>query len=241
MKRLLLIGLLLSGPAAWAKAPQVIDTTKPPVKLSDLYKFLTLQMRRGLTETVNVWPIRLQGRASEILSQGNFFEVEMTLKPFELQDLSFEKGEILIKEMKVDAAAMQAWDLKLLSYKEVQTRLIFTLRSLEKKLSQRHGEIKLRADSENRLVESKGRGSFCLIPLGFEAKAGLRWDEKGKKLYFEPKSVAWGGVNVPLWLQWLGSGAIPKEPLLDLSSSWIPLNIQEIYVGWDRINLSTNW
>jgi hypothetical protein len=241
MKWRLPLLLLLLPLGLMAKAPKALDTSKPPAKLSDLYKFLTLQVRQGLTETVNVWPIRLQGRPKEILGQGIFFEVEMTLKPFEFQGLSFEKGEILIKQMKVDPLAMQRWELKLQDYKEVQTRLIFTLRSLEKKLEAGHGELKLRADSAERMVEIKGHGRYALIPMNFEARAALKWDEKAKKLYFEPKSVAWAGIKIPLWLQWLSSGAVPKEALLDLSGSWIPLNIQEIYVGWDRINLSTNW
>lgn len=235
-----LLSLLLfpSGPAFSAPEP---DVSKPPAKLSDLYKFLAMHVRRGLSEDVTVWPIRLQGRAKEILNAGNFFEVEMTLKPFELQDLSFEKGEILIKHMKVDPELMAKWELKLLDYKEVQTRLIFSLRSLEKKLSKTLGEVKLKADSAERIVEIRGRGRFCLIPASFETRAGLRWDEPTKKLYFAPKTVSWAGFKVPRFLWWLGSGATPKEPLLDLGASWIPLNIQEIYVGWDRINLSTNW
>jgi hypothetical protein len=241
MKRgFLAVLLCLACPLA-ARDLSAVDVSKPPTKLSDLYKFLTLQVRDGLSSTVKVWPIRLQGRAKEILGQGDFFEVEMTLKPFDFQDLSFEKGEILIKQLTVDPDAMKHWQLKIKDYKEVQNRLIFTLRSLEAKLSKTHGDLKLRADSAERTVEILGHGHFCFIPLDYVSRAGLRWDEKGKKLYFVPKSVSWAGFHVPLWLAWLGSRTIPEEPLLDLSSSWIPVNIQEIYVGWDRINLSTNW
>ncbi len=232
------LALMLACPLGSASSP---DLSKPPAKLSDLYKFLGMHVRRSLGEEVTVWPIRLLGRAAEIMSAGNFFEVEMVLKPFEYQGLSFEKGEILIKQLKVDPGAMKSWELKVLDYKEVQTRLIFSLRSLEKKLSQSMGEVKLKADSAERIIEIRGRGRFLLIPASFETRAGLAWDEGARRLYLKPKAVSWAGLRLPRFLWWLGGRTTPKEAVLDLGSLWIPLNIQEIYVGWDRVNLSTNW
>ena len=43
------------------------------------------------------------------------------------------------------------------------------------------------------------------------------------------------------WLWRLGRSPVPERPVLDLGFSWIPFNIQEVHVGWDRVNLSTNW
>lgn len=231
------------GVAAFGKTAQVLEAgPRPPEKLSDLYKFLTLNLRKGLSPDLVVWPIRLVGLAREIVNNGMFYEIEMTLKPFEMQGLNFEKGEIFIKKMTVDKEALKLWDLKVLDFREVQTRLIFTLRSLEKKLSLAAGhELKLRADSAARAVEIKGMGRFLGLPLRCEAKAGLRWDEKARKLYFEPRSVSYGGFQIPRWLWWMGSSVATESAILDLSGTWVPLNIQEIYVGWDRINLSTNW
>lgn len=237
---LMLLMLALSLPVAGGPPKKIEAGDGPPEKLSDLYKLLTLNLRKGLSPDLVVWPIRLTGRATEIIDNGLFYEVEMTLKPFDMQGLNFEKGEIFIKKMTVDKAALDKWDLKVLEFREVQTRLIFTLRSLEKKLSA-GGEVKLRADSAERIVEMKGQGRLVGIPLACEVRAGLRWDEKARKLYLEPKEVRYAGFKLPSWLWWLGRNLAPEEPILDLSATWVPLNIQEIYVGWDRINLSTNW
>jgi hypothetical protein len=235
--------LALAALPALAGAPKNIEAGEgPPERLSDLYKLLTLNLRKGLGPDLVAWPIRLTGRSQEIVDNGMFYELEMTLKPFEMQGLNFEKGEIFIKKMSVDREALQHWDIKVLDYREVQTRLIFTLRSLEKKLSLASGqELKLRADSAERTLGLIGRGRFCGIPVAAEATAGLRWDEKGRKLYLEPKAMRFGGFQVPRLLWWLGSSPLPEAAILDLSGTWVPLNIQEIYVGWDRINLSTNW
>jgi hypothetical protein len=243
MRRVLLGMFLALAFTAQAGPPKAIEPgDSPPDKLSDLYKVLTLNLRKGLSPDLVVWPIRLVGRASEIVDNGMFYELEMTIKPFDMQGLSFEKGEIFIKKMSVDKEALQHWDLKVLDYREVQTRLIFTLRSLEKKLSLAlNQEIKLRADSADRVVEIRGQGKLVGIPLACTVRAGLRWDDKARSLYFEPKEVSYAGHVLPHWLWWMGTHVAPETPILDLSATWVPLNIQEIYVGWDRINLSTNW
>lgn len=243
MKRIFLPFFLALSLLAHAGPPKnIVAGDEAPDKLSDLYKLLTLNLRKGLSDDLVVWPIRLTGRTSEIVDNGMFYELEMTLKPFEMQGLSFEKGEIYIKKMSVDKEALQHWEIKVLDYREVQTRLIFTIRSLEKKMSLAAGqEIKLRSDSADRIVEIKGSGHFCGIPVLCDARAGLRWDEKARKLYFDPQSLSCAGFNIPRWMWWAASSVVPETPILDLSATWVPLNIQEIYVGWDRINLSTNW
>jgi hypothetical protein len=239
---LLAMCLGLAAQAGAASGPVMEPGARPPEKLSDLYKFLTLNLRKGLDEDMLVWPIRLVGRASEIIGNGLFYEVEMTLKPFDMQGLHFEKGEVYIKRMSVDKEAMKAWDLKVLDYREVQTRLIFTLRSLESKLASLWGgALKLSADSAERLVEIMGRGKLLGFNVACEVKSALRWDERVRKLYLVPKSVSYAGYQFPKWLWWLGRHPIPEAAILDLGATWVPLNIQEIYVGWDRINLSTSW
>jgi hypothetical protein len=241
--KLCLALMLFLATAAQAGAPKKIEAgDSPPDKLSDLYKLLTLNLRKGLSPDLVVWPIRLTGRAMEIVDNGMFYELEMTIKPFDMQGLNFEKGEIFIKKMSVDKEALQHWDLKVLDYREVQTRLIFTLRSLEKKLSLALGqEIKLRADSAERLVAIRGKGKLLGLPLACMERSSLRWDEKARMLYFERKEISFADHVLPRWLWWMASGIAPESPILDLSATWVPLNIQEIYVGWDRINLSTNW
>jgi hypothetical protein len=79
------------------------------------------------------------------------------------------------------------------------------------------------------------------IPMNYVTLAALRWDEGGKQLFLEPQKVKWGALNVPRWLRWLGRGACPQDPLLNMSQSWLALNIQELHIGWDHITLSTNW
>jgi len=240
-KFLPMLALALWLPAMGQSYKKLEPGNSPPDRLSDLQKYLMIHVRRTLAENISFGPVRLKGRSSDIMAQGNFYELEMSLKPFEFQGLNVEKMEILVKQMRVDAEGLKKWELKVLDYKEAQTRLIFSLRSLEKKLAQEQPELRLSADSAERVVEIKGRGRFFFVPAHYETRAAFRWDEKAKKLYLVPKSVSWADFNVPRWLWWLGSGECPSKALLDLSASWIPLNFQEIYVGWDRVNLSTNW
>ncbi len=241
---LVLLGLVIP---AWAdpvfKDP---DTTKEPEKLSDLYRFLNWHTKKALDPSVNVWPIKLLGLAKEILRAGTFFELDMSVKPFTMQGLSFEKAEFYVKRLTVDADAMKHWELKVTDYREAQSRLIFTLRSLEKKINadaaaRGLSEVKLRPDSSEQVIEIKGRGSLLMLPLNYEARCKVKWDEKSRQLHLQTQSLRYAGIRLPLWLSWLGTTALPRAPLLDLSAIWIPLNIQEVHVGWDQVNLSTNW
>lgn len=247
--RKIFAGLLMALLAASLSADPVFkdpDTSKEPEKLSDLYRFLNWHTKKALDPSVNVWPIKLLGLAKEILRAGTFFELDMSVKPFTMQGLSFEKAEFYVKRLTVDADALKHWELKVTDYREAQSRLIFTLRSLEKKINadaaaRGLGEVKLRPDSSEQVIEIKGKGSLIFLPLNYEARCKVKWDEKTRQLRLQPQSLSYAGLRLPLWLSWLGSTALPQAPLLDLSAVWIPLNIQEVHVGWDQVNLSTNW
>lgn len=218
------------------------DTSKPPEKLSDLYKVFTQALREGLGADVQAWPVRILGRSWELVRDAKFPEVELTLKPFQAQDLSFEKAEILFKKMSVDHDALQAWKLKLVEVREVETRLIFSMRSLSQKLGKLIGqEVTLKADAEAQTVLLTQRGSYLFIPCAVESTCELAWDDAAKKLTLVPREVRYGGHHIWRWFWWLGSRPVPQVPVLDLGFSWIPFNIQEVHVSWDRVNLTTNW
>lgn len=230
--------------AVWAGAPKLTppDTSKPPEKLSDLYKVFTLALRDGLGAEVQAWPVRILGRSWELVRDAKFPEVELTLKPFQTQDLSFEKAEILFKKMAVDHDALQAWKVKLVEVREVETRLIFSMRSLSQKLGKAIGQdVTLKADAEAQTVLLTQKGRYLFIPCTVESTCELNWDEAAKKLVLVPKEVRYGGHRIWRWFWWLGSRPAPEAPVLDLGFSWIPFNIQEVHVSWDRVNLTTNW
>jgi hypothetical protein len=236
----LVFGLAL--PLAAAPTPKPLDTSKPPEKLSDLYKVFTLALRDGLGADVQAWPVRIVGRSWELVRDGKFPEVELTLKPFHAQDLSFEKAEILFKKMTVDHDALVDWKIKLIEVREVESRLIFSMRSLSQKLGKALGQdVTLKADAEEQTVLLTQQGHYLFIPCTVESTCELNWDDAVKKLTMVPKSVRYGGHIIWRWFWWLGSRPVPQAPILDLGFSWIPFNIQEVHVSWDRVNLTTNW
>jgi hypothetical protein len=237
----LALGLCAALAAAPAASPEP-GAPKPPNRLSDLYKIFNQSLREGLGAEVQAWPIRIQGRSWELLKDGQFPEVELVLKPFQTQDLSFEKAELLFRRMHLDRDALLAWKLHLLEVREVESRLIFSMRSLAQKLSRAAGQdLSLKADAEAQTVRVTGRGRFCLIPCTVEADCELRWDDTAKQLNMVPQTLYFGGHRIWRWLWWLGRQPLPQGPLLDLGFSWIPFNIQEVHVSWDRVNLTTNW
>jgi hypothetical protein len=234
-------GLWAAKPAA-KPAPHVVGGDQPPDRLSDLYKVFNGALHEGLGADVQAWPIRIVGRTFELMRDGHFPEVELTLKPFQAQGLSFEKAEILFKKMSVDREALEHWKLKLQEVREVESRLIFTMRSLAQKLSKAAGqELSLKADAEAQTVLLIQRGRFLFIPCTVEATCELQWDDSAKQLRLKTKEARYGGHSIWRWFWWLGSQPAPKEPILDLGFSWIPFNIQEVHVSWDRVNLTTNW
>jgi hypothetical protein len=213
-----------------------------PKKLSDLYKFFTRAVQEGLGTEVQSAAVRITGRSWELVRDGRFPEVELTLKPFEAQGLKFDKGGFLFKKLEIDKDALLAGKLKLKEVRAVESRLVFTLRSLARRMSDKAGsEIRLQADMEEQLVSVEGQGSFLAIPCKVESRCQFVWDESAKMLRLVPQEQSFGGHAIPRWLWWLGHGPVPKDAVLDLSSSWIPFNIQEVHVGWDQVNLSTNW
>jgi hypothetical protein len=214
----------------------------PPDRLSDLYKVFTQALREGMGAEVQAWPIRIVGRTFELMRDGHFPEVELTLKPFQTQGLSFEKAEILFKKMSVDRDALLQWKLKLVEVREVESRLIFSMRSLAQKLSKAAGqEVTLKADAEAQTVLLTQRGRFFFVPCTVEATCEVAWDDNAKLLRLKAKEVRYSGHLIWRWFWWMGSRPAPAEPILDLGFSWIPFNIQEVHVSWDRVNLTTNW
>lgn len=213
-----------------------------PKKLSDLYKFFTKALGDGLGCTVAATQVRITGRSWELVRDGKFPEVELTLKPFETQGLKFDKGDFLLRKMEVDQPALIQWELKMKDVREVESRLVFTLRSLAKRLSDQAGaDIRLQADMEEQQVLLSGPGKFCGIPCAVEADCQFSWDENAKTLRLNPLDQSFAGHRLPHWLWWLGRSPVPQAPILDFAFSWIPFNIQEVHVGWDQVNLSTNW
>ncbi|HTB35098.1 MAG TPA: hypothetical protein VNZ54_11310 [bacterium] len=246
MKTLCLALWLAAAPLAADPAPAPLPAAevpaRPPSKLSDLYKVFTLAARDALRADVQAWPVRILGRSWELVKGGVFPEVEFTLKPFETQGLKFEKADLLFRHLVVDTDALQRWQVKLKDVREVQTRLVFTLRSLAMKLSAAQGQdLKLQADLDAQQLLLSGPGRFLFIPCQVEARCEPRWDDQAKTLVLAPLEQRFGGHRVPRWLWWLGRSPAPQAPVLDLGFSWIPFNIQEVHVGWDRVNLSTNW
>jgi hypothetical protein len=244
---LLILGLAAALPAAKAAAAKkaaVLNDAglKAPDRLSDLYKIFNQALREGLGAEVQAWPIRIQGRSWELLKDGQFPEVELILKPFQTQDLSFEKAELLFRHMHLDREALLNWKLHLIEVREVESRLIFNMRSLAQKLSKAAGQdLGLKADAEAQTVRVTGKGRFCFIPCTVEADCELKWDDASKQLSMAPQTLYFGGHRIWRWLWWLGRQPLPQGPLLDLGFSWIPFNIQEVHVSWDRVNLTTNW
>jgi hypothetical protein len=242
----LALSLLLAAaflPAASKQKPSPVPAgPKPPERLSDLYKLFNQALREGLGTEVQAWPIRIQGRSWELLKDGNFPEVELVLKPFQTQELSFEKAEILFRKLSVDRDALLDWKLRLKEVREVESRLIFSTRSLAQKLGKAAGqELSLKADAEAQTLRVTGKGRFCFIPCTVEADCELKWDDATKQLSLAPRALYYGGHRIWRLFWWMGSSPLPPGPVLDLGFSWIPFNIQEVHVSWDRVNLTTNW
>jgi len=213
-----------------------------PRKLSDLYKFFTQSVSDGLGAPVAATQVRITGRSWELVRDGKFPEVELTLKPFDAQGLKFDKGDFLFRKMEVDQASLLQWRMKMKDVREVESRLVFTLRSLAKRLSDQAGsDIRLQADMEEQQVVLGGAGKFCGIPCAVEADCQFSWDESARTLRLVILDQSFAGHRIPRWLWWLGRSPVPQAPILDFSFSWIPFNIQEVHVGWDQVNLSTNW
>jgi hypothetical protein len=232
--------LLPLGLAA-APAPDA-KPSRPPEKLSDLYKFFNLAARQGLGAETTAWPVKITGRSWELMKDARFPEVELILRPFDTQGLRFEKAEFLFRRMQLDRDKLLTWDLDVREVKEVQSRLVFTLRSLAHKLSQASGqEIRLKSDVDDEVMLLSGPGRYLGVACQVSARCQPVWDEKAKTLVLKPVEQRFGDHLIPRWLWFLGSSPVPKAPVLDLGFSWIPFNIQEIHVGWDHVSLSTNW
>lgn len=237
-RRLPLLAALCAAPLG--AAPGLPDHA--PAKLSELYRFFTLAAGEALRADSPTAQVRLLGRSWELMKSASFPEVEVTLRPFDSQGLKFERAELLFRRLSVDPDALRQWRLVMKDVREVQTRLVFSLRSMGRKLSDAAGrDIKLQADMDAQQVLLTGPGRFLFIPCQVDARCQPLWDEAAKTLRLAAVEQRFGGHRVPRWLWWLGSSPVPSAPVLDLGFSWIPFNIQEVHVGWDHVNLSTNW
>jgi hypothetical protein len=240
------LAFLAAPPLAAKKSPRALfEAGLPadaPKKLSDLYKFFTQAVQQGLGADVRASDVRITGQSWELVRDARFPEVELTLKPFEDQGLHFDKGGFLFRKMDVDRDALMAWKLKVTQVREVQSRMVFTLRSLAQRLSGgAAGDIHLQADMEDQQVDLSGKGSFCGVACAVESRCRFVWDESAKTLSLAPVEQSFGGHRVPRWLWSLGRSPAPQTPVLDFGFSWIPFNIQEVHVGWDEVDLSTDW
>ena len=255
MKRIIIAALLLAAPLAQAsiaeggprgRSPKArFEATWPkagPRKLSDLYKIFTQAVQLGLGTPVRSDSVRITGESWELLGAASFPEVELTLKPFETQGLHFDKGGFLFRRMDVDKDALKAWKLQVKQVREVQSRIVFTLRSLGVRLSDQAGnDIHLQADMEDQEIVLSGQGAFCGVPCAVEARCRFVWDENSKTLSMVPIEQRFGGHEIPHWLWCVARSPVPDAPILDFGFSWIPFNIQEVHVGWDEVDLSTDW
>lgn len=224
-------------PAAEAPKPN-----RPPDKLSDLHRFFGRALQKGLGAEVTAWPVRIQGRSWELLRNAYFPDVELSLRPFVAQGLRFEKAELRFRRMQLDRDSLLNWELEVRELREVETRLVFNLRSLAVKLSEQAGqEIRLRSVMDDQVLLLTGEGRLLGLRIPVEARCRPVWDEASKTLTLKPLEQRFRGRVLPRWLWWLAHSPVPKAPVLDLGFSWIPFNIQEVHVGWDHVNLSTNW
>lgn len=232
----LAFGLALALAASPGSSNQV--PSQPPSKLSDLHRFVLMQVQEALGTAVKGRPVII-GLSDQILSNGRFRKIDLELQPFRCQELNFEKFELALEHFWVRPEALKRWQLEVEKVGDSLSRLVFSLPSLEKKLQTLDPALKVKPLVDKQKLEVSGRGRFLLIPLGWTSQASLHWD--GKALRLKPASLRWGGIRIPLWLSWLGSKTLPEAPLLDLGRSWLPLNIQEIHLSWDTVTLSTNW
>lgn len=211
----------------------------PPDRLSDLQRFMGMQYQRVFGENVRVKTLIL-GLSKDILATGRFRKVESELSAFTFQDLRFDKAGFLFDHFWVDPAALSRWDLVLEKVGEAQNHLTFTIPSLQAKISKESGRaVVIKPDVAEQVLELSGRASFLGIPCDAVARTVLAWD--GQNLRLEPRQVKIGKVSLPRWTYWVMRGPWPREPVLRMGSLWIPWNIQELHLSWDKITLSTNW
>ncbi|MGH7442504.1 MAG: hypothetical protein ACREKE_07525 [bacterium] len=231
------------GTARFNKARFEADLPKTaPHKLSDLYKVFEEALRQGLGAQVKPESIRIRGQSWELLSNARFPQVEIKLKPFDTQGLRFNKAGFFFRKMDVDRSALWKSRIKVLQVREVQSRLVFTLSSLGLKLAGPSGvEPRLQADMDNQELIVDAQGSICGISCGVESRCHFVWDETSKTLRLVPLERRFGGHLIPHWLWALGKGPVTDKPILDFGFSWIPFNIQQVHVGWDEVDLSTDW
>jgi len=237
LKMALTLALGLSLGLALASLKAGDAPRNPPSRLSDLHRYIILQVQEALGIAAKGKPT-ITGLSTQIARDGRFRKVEVDMQPFRYQELNFEKFELVVEHLWVKPEALKRWAMEIDKAGDATSRLVFTVPSLEKKLEP-GGSIKLKADINAQEFEASGSGRFLFIPMGWSERVALRWD--GKALFLAPRQLHWGALRVPLWLSFLGTRTLPQGPVLDLSGQWIPYNIQEVHLSWDTVTLSTNW
>ena len=239
-KKIFSLGLAMAVFAGQARGADFPD--REPKYLSDLYKYLTHHLEQGLSPNLEARHTII-GRSWNTIKSGLFHRVESDLQEFDYQGLRFLKAHFEFRRLQVSQPELMKWNLKVESLKESLSSMVFSLKSLESKMqkSMKDPSLELRADIARQEIIAKGKGSLALVSAGYTARLKPRWDVDSRKLYLDPIKVEWAGMDTPGWLWWAGDGAWPEEAVLDLSESWIPFNIQEVNLGWDRVSLSTDW
>jgi hypothetical protein len=211
----------------------------PPSKLSDLQRFMTQQFQEVFGPGLKVHSV-IQGLSKEILATGRFRRVECELSSFHFQDLRFDKAGFVFDHFWVDPKALKSWKLSVDKVGEVQSHLTFTLPSLEAKVASVEGRpMSLKPDVASQEIEVSSKASLFFLPFSCVTRTVLAWD--GSSLWLKPRRVSWGSFGIPRWLYWALRGAFPVQPVLTMGQTWIPLNIQELHLSWDKVTLSTDW
>jgi hypothetical protein len=242
MKKLKLLGCFLAvfGAGLALAADNSKPKSAPPMKkLSDLQKFFRTQVQQLFGAEVKVKPT-VHGRSFEVIPTGSFPKLELELGPFDYQDLHIERAEFVLERVQIDPQALKNGEMKMEKVGESQMRVVLTLPSLKGKLAKTMGEdLQVKSDQPANELVLTGRGHFCLIPAGFTTRVGLEWE--GRSLYLKPSRVEWGGWKIPGWLWWMGRSAYPKQAVLVLPEGWMPYNVLELHVSWDKVILATSW
>ncbi len=253
LSQTLALALALAGPASLSAAARpslaaqraAVLARLPasaPRRLSDLYRVFEGALGEGLGVPVRASVVRLWGISWQLVRDARFPKAEVHLKTFRAQGLRFDKADFIFRDLVVDRRALWKGRLELKDVRESQTQLVFTLRSLDQKLASSDGtEPGIRADLEAQRLVLTGKGTFLGLACSTVETCRLVWNPAARTLSLVPVERIFGGRKVPHWLWGLAKGMVPSAPVLDFGASWIPFNIRQVHVGWDEVDLSTDW
>ena len=151
--------LMMSAPMMSAALPE-----RSPDRLSDIYRFLTIQLEKELGPGLGAKHTVI-GRSWNIIKTGTFHRVDSSLEAFEFQGLRFLKAHLEFKGLQVDPDAFAKWELKVQNIDESRTSLFFSLKSLESRMRDESGDstLVLRSDIAKQEIILRGQGSFAFI------------------------------------------------------------------------------